>query len=100
MQLPVELIDSAIEELQLFGNLRLSREQMTELLNGSPVVGSFAKYGEFNTKVRGQLADLITQKLLQRNWPECGEGVNMIRFYIAFEKAAKVYGYKVGGVVL
>ncbi len=96
MAISEQLISEAIDSLQMVSNVQLTAEQMNELISGTLAEELLLKWEEVDIEVREKLADLLSEKLLNKSWPTYGDHADSEQFYSDLQTSAKANGYKVG----
>ncbi|MBN8924119.1 MAG: hypothetical protein BGP10_04265 [Rhodanobacter sp. 68-29] len=97
-QIDSELATDVAEALEVTG-LRLTADQVRELLQGEDeLVSELEEWGVDDTELRGQLASLLSQRLLGEPWPTYGDiarGKGEDAFHQRLQQAAIARGYEV-----
>ncbi|WP_440986272.1 hypothetical protein ACQHIH_21465 (plasmid) [Xanthomonas sontii] len=88
-----ELFAEIAEALEITG-FRLTSEQAQELLvDDGELLETIDEWGLEDTDVLGQLADLVSQKLINEPWPTFGDERYIVAFERRLKEAAMLHGY-------
>ena len=89
-------MSDAIDSLQMVSNVKLTSDQMNDLISGTLAEKLILKWNEVDTEVHDKLADLLSEKLLNKSWPYYRDDADMEQFYKDLQESAEANGFKVG----
>jgi hypothetical protein len=90
-----DAVGESISELSNISGIELTRAQMQGLLDRSELIEKIIDFGEVETQIRGYLANALSTELIDADWPEYRDNVDMEAFAKRLDQAAREAGYRV-----
>lgn len=94
-ELSEKLLEEACESLELVTGILLNSQQMKDFLSGTRVEKSLIEWGEVDTQDRENLADMLSMKLINKEWPCYSDKADMEKFALELNEAAIKQDYQV-----
>ncbi|RYY74538.1 MAG: phage head-tail adapter protein [Gammaproteobacteria bacterium] len=90
-----KLIADAVNELTSQTGILLNQPQIISILESTGLDKRIEELGEVETEIRSDLANALSRKLIDEDWPTYGDSGSMEAFIMKINAAAEKAGYEV-----